>query len=60
VSATLPRLLDCKALRNELGVSEAAALAIMRQVPKVEVDGLRKLYVRADDVAVYLKRRTRS
>jgi hypothetical protein len=54
----LPELLDCKALRAELGVSRAAAEAIMRQVPVVAVEGLRKTYVRRSDVAAYLEART--
>lgn len=54
----LPELLDCKALRAELGVTRAAAEAIMRQIPTVQIDGLRKVYVRRYDVAGYLAART--
>ena len=54
----LPELLDCKALRAELGVTRAAAEAIMRRLPTVEIEGLRKVYVRRSDVAVYLEART--
>jgi hypothetical protein len=54
----LPELLDCKALRAELGVSRAAAEAIMRRLPVVEIEGLRKTYVRRSDVARYLEERT--
>jgi hypothetical protein len=50
VSERLPELLDAKALRLELGVSRAAAEAIMRQLPIVEFEGLRKVYVRREDV----------
>jgi hypothetical protein len=42
VSELLPELLDCKALRAELGVSRAAAEAIMRAVPTVTIPGLPK------------------
>ena len=35
----LPSLLDVKQLRGELGVSRAAAEAIMRQVPTVVIPG---------------------
>lgn len=56
----LPELLDTRALMVELGVKRATAEAIIRQVPKVEIEGLRKLYVRRADVADYLNRRTRS
>lgn len=46
----LPELLDCKALRAELGVTRAAAEAIMRHIPVVVIEDLRKTYVRRDDV----------
>jgi hypothetical protein len=58
LSDRLPELLDAKALQAELGVTRAAAEAIMRHVPKVQVEGLRKVYVRRRDVAVYLERCT--
>jgi len=58
VSERLPELLDCKALRVELGVTRAAAEAIMRAVPTVVIDDLRKTYVRRDDVRRYLDART--
>jgi hypothetical protein len=54
----LPELLDCKALRDELGVTRAAAEAIMRRLPVVEIEGLRKVYVRRNDVRRYLDART--
>lgn len=54
----LPELLDCKALRDELGVTRAAAEAIMRRLPVVGIEGLRKVYVRRDDVRRYLEERT--
>lgn len=54
----LPELLDVKALRAELGVSRAAAEAIMRAVPVVQIEGLRKTFVRRDDVRRYLEERT--
>ena len=58
VNERLPELLDCKALRVELGVTRAAAEAIMRAVPTVVIDDLRKTYVRRDDVRRYLDART--
>lgn len=60
MSATLPALLDCRALADELNITEAAALAIMRKLPKVQVDGLRKVYVKRDDVSDLLSRSTKS
>jgi len=58
VSEPLPELLDVKALRTELGVTRAAAEAIMRRLPVVAIEGLRKTYVRRSDVARYLEART--
>ncbi len=54
----LPELLDAKALQAELGVTRAAAEAIMRRVPVVQIEGLRKTFVRRSDVAGYLESRT--
>lgn len=54
----LPELLDAKRLQAELGVTRAAAEAIMRRLPVVSIEGLRKTYVRRADVAAYLERRT--
>ena len=54
----LPELLDCRALRAELGVSRAAAEAIIRQLPTVQIEGLRKVYVRREDVRRFLTERT--
>jgi hypothetical protein len=51
----LPRLLDCKRLREELGVTRAAAEAIMRRLPVIEPPGLRKVYVRRSDVLHFLE-----
>jgi hypothetical protein len=58
VSDRLPELLDVKALRAELGVTRAAAEAIMRRLPVVVVEDLRKTYCRRSDVAAYLEART--
>jgi hypothetical protein len=58
VSEPLPELLDAKALRAELGVTRAAAEAIMRRLPVVQIEDLRKTYVRRSDVVAYLERRT--
>jgi hypothetical protein len=46
----LPKLLDCRGIQRELGVKRATAEAIMRQLSKVQVPGLRKTYVRREDV----------
>jgi hypothetical protein len=58
VSEPLPQLLDAKALQTELGVTRAAAEALMRRLPVVAIEGLRKSYVRREDVAAYLEART--
>jgi hypothetical protein len=44
----------------ELGVTRAAAEAIMRQLAVVQIEGLRKVYVRRSDLADYLEARTSS
>ena len=54
----LPELIDVKKLQAELGITRAAAEAIMRRLPVVQVEGLRKVYVRRSDVAAYLESRT--
>jgi hypothetical protein len=57
-SERLPELLDAKALQAELGITRAAAEAIMRQLPTVQFEGLRKVYVRRSDVLELIGRRT--
>jgi hypothetical protein len=51
------QLYDCARLARELGVSRKAAEAIMRRLPKVQIEGLRKVYVDGVDVAAYLAER---
>jgi hypothetical protein len=58
VTERLPELLDAKKLQAELGVTRAAAEAIMRKLPIVQIEDLRKVYVRRSDVAHYLDART--
>jgi hypothetical protein len=58
MSDPLPELLDCRRLMRETGLSRAGAEALMRKVPTVEIEGLRKVYVRRADVAAYLAART--
>jgi hypothetical protein len=58
VTEPLPQLLDAKGLQTELGVSRAAAEAIMRRLPIVQIEGLRKTFVRRRDVARYLEEHT--
>ena len=58
VTERLPELLDAKRLQAELGVTRAAAEAIIRCVPIVQIEGLRKTYVRRDDVHRYIETRT--
>src|SRR2546430_649133 len=57
-NGALPQLLDCKGLQRELGVTRAAAEAIMRRLDTVQIEDLRKVYVRRSDVLAYLKART--
>jgi hypothetical protein len=58
VTEPLPQLLDSKALQGELGVSRAAAEAIMRKLPVVQIDGLRKTFVKRSDVQALLEAST--
>jgi hypothetical protein len=44
------RLMDCRTIIEELGVSRSSAEWIMRAVPKVEFKGLRKCYVKREDI----------
>jgi hypothetical protein len=60
VTRPLPELLDCAALARELGITRAAAEAIMRKLPKVHPEDLRKVYVRREDVRDYLDKVTRA
>jgi hypothetical protein len=55
MSDRLPELLDAKALQGELGITRAAAEAIIRRLPVVQVPGLRKVYVRRPDVDALLE-----
>jgi hypothetical protein len=54
----LPELLDCKRLMAETGLKRAAAEKLMRNLPVVTIEGLRKVYIRRSDVARYLEART--
>jgi hypothetical protein len=58
VTEPLPELLDAKRLQAELGVTRAAAEAIMRHLPIVQVPGLRKRYCKRADVAALLDAHT--
>lgn len=60
MSEPLPELLDAKRLQAELGLTRAGAEAVMRQVPKVEIPGLRKIYVWRSDVEQLLREATRA
>ena len=54
----LPELLDAKHLAAELGVTRSAAEAVMRQLPVVQFEGLRKTYVTRASVQAYIHART--
>ena len=54
----LPELLDCRRLMRETGLSRAGAEALMRALPVVTIEDLRKTYVRRSDVVTYLEART--
>lgn len=50
MSAPLPELLDTRTIAEELGVKRAVAEAIIRRLPKQEIPGCRRLFVRRDHV----------
>ena len=54
----LPELLDAKALQAELGVSRSVAESVMRQLPIVQFESVRKVYVRRPDIAALVERPT--
>jgi hypothetical protein len=58
VTEPLPELLDAKALQLELGVTRSTAEAIMRRLPSVQPDCVRKVFVRRSDVAAYIEAMT--
>jgi hypothetical protein len=55
VSEGLPELLDAKKLQAELGVSRAVAETLMRRLPLVVFEDVRKVYVRRADVAALIE-----
>ncbi len=55
----LPRLIDQRGIAEELGVTRAAAEKIMRLIPKIHVAGLRKVYVKREDVLRLIEDGTR-
>ena len=55
MSRKLPALIDCRGLQDELGVKRAAALAIMEKLPKVRMEGVRKVWVKRADVEKLLE-----
>lgn len=54
----LLELLDAKALQAELRVTRATAEAIMRRLPVVQPDCVRKVFVKRSDVAAYIESMT--
>ena len=53
----LPELLDCRRIMAETGLTRSVAEALMRQLPKVTVPNVRKVYVRRSDVLALLEPR---
>ena len=54
MSEPLPELLDAKGLQAELGITRAVAEKLMRQLPLVVFEDVRKVYVRRADVAALI------
>jgi hypothetical protein len=58
VSERLPELLDAKGLQAELHVTRAVAEKLMRRLPLVVFEDVRKVYVRRQDVAALIEAST--
>jgi hypothetical protein len=58
VSEPLPELLDAKRLQAELGVTRAVAEKLMRRLPLVVFEDVRKVYVRREDVMALIEAST--
>ncbi len=56
----LTSYMDCRAIMAETGFKRAAAEAIMRHLPKVQIPGVRKVYVKRRDVERYLREHERA
>jgi hypothetical protein len=54
VSDQLPELLDCRRLMAELHVSRSVAEKLMRRLPLVVFEDVRKVYVKRSDVAALI------
>jgi hypothetical protein len=54
----LPELLDAKKLQAELGVTRAVAEKLMRRLPLVVFEDVRKVYVKRADVLTLLEAST--
>jgi hypothetical protein len=54
----LPELLDARKLQVELGVTRAVAEKLMRRLPLVVFEDVRKVYVRRPDVAALVESST--
>jgi hypothetical protein len=58
VTEPLPELLDAKRVQSELGVTRAVAEKLMRRLPLVVFEDVRKVYVRRQDVATLVEAST--
>jgi hypothetical protein len=58
VTGQLPDLLDAKKLQAELGITRAVAEKLMRQLPLVVFEDVRKVYVRRTDVEALIEANT--
>jgi hypothetical protein len=54
----LPELLDAKRVQAELGVTRAVAEKLMRRLPLVVFEDVRKVYVKREDIARLIEKRT--
>jgi len=51
VTEPLPKLVDCRRLMAELHVSRSVAETLMRRLPLVVFEDVRKIFVKRSDVA---------
>ena len=56
--AELPRLMSCRQIEEELGVTRAAAEAVMRRLEKIRFPGSRRVYVRRADLRELIEEAT--
>ena len=52
-------LLDCRGIQEYLGIGRYSAEGLMRKLPKIQVDGVKKVWVKKEDLDRLLEESTR-